>query len=240
MSCLGDGIQQKLQIHRKEIDSWNPQRSRNVGVTGLAVGPFCHYWYLYLDKWLPGRSFGIVMKKLIVDQFVCSPIVISGFLVVTSVLDGLNWAETKQEVIQKGKTLYKAEWLVWPPAQIINFFYLPTKYRVLFDNAVSFGFDWYFSYVKYGEHHKIDHDKTNKAVDPSQDFDPSMHFCGTGSHIPFVHLQAAKDMHFHRYVQLDHGNLEALNIPGGPESETGYKTPLDCCEISGNKLNKQS
>lgn len=43
---------------------------------------------------------------------------------------------TKEEVLREMKdkaiTLYMAEWIVWPTAQIINFTILPTKYRVSF------------------------------------------------------------------------------------------------------------
>ena len=150
MSVIGDGLQQYVQISNREIPGWNWRRSRDVAFSGFLIGPACHYWYIYLDKWLPGRSFKIVTKKIVVDQFICSPVVISSFLVLTSYLEGKRGTDLQNEVLQKGYTLYKAEWLVWPPAQTINFFLLPTKYRVLFDNVVSFCFDWYYSYVKYG------------------------------------------------------------------------------------------
>ena len=48
-----------------------------------------------------------------------------------------------------GSNLYAAEWLIWPPAQFINFSLLPTRYRVAFDNLVSLGFDGYTSYIKH-------------------------------------------------------------------------------------------
>ncbi|KAK6185569.1 hypothetical protein SNE40_007774 [Patella caerulea] len=53
------------------------------------------------------------------------------------------------EVLVKGSTIYTMEWLIWPPAQLINFMFLPTKFRVLYDNIISLGFDTYYSNVKY-------------------------------------------------------------------------------------------
>ena len=50
---------------------------------------------------------------------------------------------------QTGSRLYAAEWLVWPPAQLVNFRFLPTRFRVVFDNVVSLGFDVYTSRVKH-------------------------------------------------------------------------------------------
>jgi protein Mpv17 len=54
-----------------------------------------------------------------------------------------------KELKQKGWRLYVAEWVVWPPAQVINFYLLPTRFRVLYDNTVSLGYDIYTSYVAH-------------------------------------------------------------------------------------------
>ena len=41
-----------------------------------------------------------------------------------------------------------AEWFIWPPAQFVNFYFLPTRFRVIYDNAISLGYDMYTSHVK--------------------------------------------------------------------------------------------
>lgn len=51
------------------------------------------------------------------------------------------------ELRHKGVLLYLSEWLVWPPAQMINFFFLPTRFRVLYDNSISLLYDVYASHV---------------------------------------------------------------------------------------------
>ena len=45
--------------------------------------------------------------------------------------------------------MYMVEWVVWPPAQFFNFYILPTRFRVLYDNVISLGYDMYTSHVKY-------------------------------------------------------------------------------------------
>ena len=61
-----------------------------------------------------------------------------------------HWRHVKNELVEKGmENIYVAEWLIWPPMQLINFALLPLRYRILFDNVISLGFDIYSPYVKY-------------------------------------------------------------------------------------------
>lgn len=81
------------------------------------------------------------------DQVIGSPINISVLFITLGLLERKKLAEIGQEMKDKFIRLYKAEWIVWPPAQIINFYWLPNKYRVLYDNTISLGYDIYTSRV---------------------------------------------------------------------------------------------
>ena len=48
-----------------------------------------------------------------------------------------------------GTQLYLAEWFIWPPPQFVNFYFLPTRFRVIYDNVISLGYDMYTSHVKH-------------------------------------------------------------------------------------------
>lgn len=121
-----------------------------MAISGMSVGIICHYWYKYLDAKLPGRTINIVLKKVVIDQLVCSPVYITIFFLTLAILEKSSWSELKNEIISKAYKLYIAEWIIWPPAQILNFYFLPTKYRVLYDNTISLGYDVYTSQVKHG------------------------------------------------------------------------------------------
>ena len=78
-----------------------------------------------------------------------SPVCITACLIVAGKMENKSVASLTSETIQLGGRLYLAEWIIWPPAQFINFYYLPTRYRVLYDNLVSLVYDTYTSNVKH-------------------------------------------------------------------------------------------
>jgi protein Mpv17 len=120
-----------------------------MAVSGMSIGIVCHYWYNFLDAKMSGRTIGIVLKKLILDQLICSPLCISTFFLTLAIMENSSLAELKHEIQTKALKLYVAEWVIWPPAQMINFYFLPTRYRVLYDSMISFGYDMYTSHVKH-------------------------------------------------------------------------------------------
>jgi len=85
---------------------------------------------------------------MLIDQIICSPVTIGTFFVTLAVVEKASADEFLDELRSKSWRLYLAEWIIWPPAQIINFFFLPLRYRVLYDNTISLGYDVYTSYVK--------------------------------------------------------------------------------------------
>ena len=149
LSATGDVLEQHYEILKNEWDKWSSNRTKNMAISGMSIGIVCHYWYRYLDARLPGRTINIVLKKVVIDQLVCSPLCISMFFLTLGILENSSWAELKSEIINKAHKLYVAEWIVWPPAQIFNFCFLPTRYRVLYDNTISLGYDVYTSHVKH-------------------------------------------------------------------------------------------
>lgn len=155
LSSLGDVIEQKYEIYMGNLERLDLKRTAQMGFSGMAVGALCHHWYKILDRFIVGKSAGMVAKKLILDQFIFSPIMIITFFGSLALLEEDPIRNFKEEVSEKFVRLYKAEWMVWPPAQIINFYFLPTKYRVLYDNVISLGYDVYSSQVRHEKHSTV-------------------------------------------------------------------------------------
>ena len=92
-------------------------------------GPPHHYWYLYLDKLLPGRSRSVVIKKILADQAVAAPFFAVTFIFGAGLLEGNSLRECWTEFKCKFPTIYLFDWMIWPPTQGFNFLYVPSKYR---------------------------------------------------------------------------------------------------------------
>jgi len=153
LSGLGDVLQQKLE-HSQATSSTRPRvnYSRTLHMStsfGLTSGFLCHFWYNYLDKIFPGRGIRTIVTKIAWDQILFSPICIVSCLLVAGRLENKSSEHLMSQTLQLGGRLYIAEWLIWPPAQFFNFYYLPTRYRVLYDNLVSLVYDIYTSHVKH-------------------------------------------------------------------------------------------
>ncbi|KAK6622276.1 hypothetical protein RUM43_012611 [Polyplax serrata] len=148
LSFTGDILQQHYEMIQNNDRIWDKGRTLRMTVAGISVGTICHYWYKFLDRKLPERTLKIVLKKVALDQLVCSPLYITVFFATTCALEKTTFSEFKQEIIHKGWRLYLAEWIIWPPAQVFNFYILPPRFRVLYDNIISLGYDVYTSYVK--------------------------------------------------------------------------------------------
>jgi len=117
---------------------------------GLTAGLLCHHWYKLLDNFLPGRTFKTIVVKIAWDQVLFSPICIAACIFVSgAVFEAKSPSQIIKDTQELGTQLWLSEWFIWPPAQFVNFYFLPTKYRVVYDNIVSLFYDWYTSHLKH-------------------------------------------------------------------------------------------
>lgn len=75
-------------------------------VVGLGLGPVHHYYYVWLaNKW-PARTAKIITWKILLDQFIMSPICITGFFYGMGSLEGKCIKDMNDEIISKFQEVY--------------------------------------------------------------------------------------------------------------------------------------
>ncbi|KAL1129016.1 hypothetical protein AAG570_013548 [Ranatra chinensis] len=95
-----------------------------------------YFWYKWLDAKFIGRSGKIVVKKLLLDQFVLTPQLLTVFYVSMSIMEGKKniFEECRQKLIPT----FQRSCCFWLPAQTINFLLVPPPARVVYVGTCSF------------------------------------------------------------------------------------------------------
>lgn len=155
---VGDLMSQEIEYRNGTLTKrFDWTRNAKMFVVGAAQGPMHHYFYGWLDRTYYGATVKITTIKILYDQFIMSPVCIAAFFYTAGWLDGKNTSQCTDEFQSKFKRVYITDWIVWPATQFINFYYLPSKYRVIYVNFVTMLYNVFLSYIK--------HEDTNNACD---------------------------------------------------------------------------
>lgn len=133
----------------KIIDNHDFIRTRNMITVGLIQGPFHHYFYSLLERFVPGKNASSVVKKTCIDQVIASPICLAIFFIGLSALEERKTKELFFEIKSKFIETYKVDCCFWPPSQLINFLFVPMRYRVMYINFMTMFYDIFLSHTKY-------------------------------------------------------------------------------------------
>ncbi|KAH7397064.1 hypothetical protein BKA66DRAFT_231709 [Pyrenochaeta sp. MPI-SDFR-AT-0127] len=115
---------------------------------GFLMSPIQHRWFRFLSStfpitktstWLPA------LKRVAFDQFLFAPAGLAAFFTFMTVAEGGG----KRAVQRKFQDVYvpalKANFMVWPTVQIINFRVMPIQYQIPFVSTVGIAWTAYLS-----------------------------------------------------------------------------------------------
>lgn len=143
---LGDLIQQKLEANSGGFDLL---RNSHLTLAGFTFGLFCHHWYSYLDGKFAGNQLKVVLWKVFCDLAITTSFCVVNLLVTKSVFERLPPEEVLDLFLEKAPRLFYVDWAVSTPAQLFNFYFLPSKLRLAFVCFVDLGLDMFMSYASY-------------------------------------------------------------------------------------------
>lgn len=151
--AAGDVVTQQIEMamDKDRTQKFNPKRTERMFLIGLCLGPFGHLWYTkFVEKLVPGApSTTTALKKILADQIIAGPFFCSAFFFGMGLLEGRGMSGAVAEVKDKFLTVYLIDWCLWPPAQFINFRYLPVEYRVIYVACITLCWNVFLSYFKH-------------------------------------------------------------------------------------------
>ncbi|KAA8517878.1 hypothetical protein F0562_015333 [Nyssa sinensis] len=148
LTLFGDLI---CQVAIDQVPSLDLKRTFLFTLLGLVlVGPTLHFWYLYLSKLvtLPGSSGAFL--RLLLDQFLFSPIFIGVFLSTLVTLEGRP-SQVVPKLQQEWFSAVLANWQLWIPFQFLNFRFVPQQFQVLAANFIALIWNVILSYKAHKE-----------------------------------------------------------------------------------------
>jgi protein Mpv17 len=115
---------------------------------GFCMAPVQFKWFKFLERIFPitkTSAFGPAMKRVVFDQFIFAPVGIGVFFTAMTVAEGGG----RRAVSNKLRDMYiptlKANFLVWPAVQIVNFRLMPVQFQLPFVSTIGIAWTAYLS-----------------------------------------------------------------------------------------------
>ncbi|KPM42177.1 hypothetical protein AK830_g4396 [Neonectria ditissima] len=115
---------------------------------GFCMAPVQFKWFRFLERIFPitkTSAFGPAMKRVAFDQLIFAPFGVGLFFTVMTVAEGGG----RRAVSHKLRDMYiptlKANYIVWPAVQIVNFRLMPVQYQLPFVSTIGIAWTAYLS-----------------------------------------------------------------------------------------------
>ncbi len=112
----------------------------------VLVAPTAHHWYRTLLQLFPANTLKAAFQRTLLDQALFAPLFIPTFMASAMALAGEGYDDILPIIRERYADLVLKNWILWAPAQLFNFRFVPAKFQVLFSNCVALVWNTYFSF----------------------------------------------------------------------------------------------
>ncbi|KAF9929329.1 hypothetical protein FBU30_001690 [Linnemannia zychae] len=155
--------QSDLVLHNEDKNKHDYMRTGRFMFYNFSVAPIIHTWYTILDKNFPIAAQAIntkqnqqlasrviatmkpAMKRVAADQILFAPVGLVMLFSGLTVLEGGGVQQIKDKLHNTFIPTLKANYLVWPMVQLVNFSVMPLQLRLPFVSMVGIAWNAYLS-----------------------------------------------------------------------------------------------
>ncbi|MEJ1281891.1 peroxisomal membrane protein 2 isoform X2 [Cricetulus griseus] len=134
LSAVGNLLAQMIEKKQKND-------SQSLDVSGLlrffVTGPLSHYFYLFMEYWIPPGVPLATVKRLLLDRLLFAPTFLLLFFLIMNLLEGKDVSAFASKMRSGFWPALQMNWRMWTPLQFININYVPLQFRVLFANMAA-------------------------------------------------------------------------------------------------------
>ncbi|KAJ5121019.1 uncharacterized protein N7515_008980 [Penicillium bovifimosum] len=145
----GDCLAQQA-VDRRGLEKHDFARTGRMALYGGAVfGPVATTWFGILQRHVVLKSrAATTAARVTADQLLFTPVQLTCFLSSMAIMEGVSPVDRLKSAFVPA---YKANLMVWPFVQSINFTFVPLELRVLVVNIISLGWNCFLSLMNSGE-----------------------------------------------------------------------------------------
>lgn len=118
--------------------------------TGLGfvwVAPALHTWFGLVNKLVPASGNKGALLRMLLDQAAWAPVFIGSMITLLTAIDGGRGPEISAALRSDWASSVRANWVLWVPAQFLNFRFVAPQHQLLFANVTALVWNVWFSFL---------------------------------------------------------------------------------------------
>jgi hypothetical protein len=138
LSVVSEVVARRLA--RQPLKSSSALHELTIGL--VLRGPVIHSFHTFLETVVFGgvRDHSaplVVLAKLVIDQFLFSPVFISAYMYLNGLMTDVPLRVTTARLRRELFGILKSNWVIWVPANFVSYYWVPVELRVAFGSVVG-------------------------------------------------------------------------------------------------------